>query len=196
MLQAVQGPMEFSTQRLTSRPLAEADEALFCDLYADAETMRFIGPPLSRERAARGFRSILKLMRVESADQVFFTISDRDTQQAIGISSIQHLDPAGRRAEAGIIIASKHRARGFAKEGLSGLLRFAFDTLPIDEVWVQIAVDHTVVEKLVIGVGLARGAQITAKGGQSAMRIWSAHRDSWTHPAAGNLPGERNVGRY
>ena len=167
---------------------------LFCDLYSDAETMRFIGPPLSRERAARGFRSVLKLMRRESADQVFFTISTRDTGEAVGISSIQHLDIPGRRAEAGIIIGSPHRSQGFAKEGLSGLIHFAFDNLPIDEVWVQIAVDHTVVEKLVIAVGLIRGAQTT--GGQSTLRIWTAHRDSWLRSAAGSLPGECNVGRH
>ena len=186
--------MEFSTQRLISRPMAEADETLFCDLYTDAETMRFIGPPLARDRAARGFLTILKLMRRESADQVFFTICTRDTGEAVGISSIQHLDIAGRRTEAGIIIGPLHRSRGFAKEGLSSLIRFAFDNLPVDEVWVQIAVDHTVVEKLVTGVGLARGAETAL--GQSTLRIWSAHRDSWLRSAAGNLSGECNVGRH
>lgn len=159
--------------------MSREDESLFCDLYSDAETMRFIGPPLARERAARAFHSLLRSMRDSEADQVFFTISDTRSRDTLGICSLQHIDRQGRRSEAGIIIGSNYRSRGCAREGLSGLIRFAFDTLPIDEVWVQIAVDHTVVEKLVISVGLARGAQTTANGGQIATRIWSARRESW-----------------
>jgi len=159
--------------------MTEADAALFCDLYTDAETMRFIGPPLSPERAARGFRNILRLMRQPSADRVFFTLSERSSGDAIGIGSIQHLDIPGRCAEAGMIIGAKHRNRGWAREGLSGLIRFAFEHLPLDEVWVQIHADHTVVEKLVVSVGLSWGSTAVTHVSDPVMRIWSARRDTW-----------------
>jgi RimJ/RimL family protein N-acetyltransferase len=170
---------EFATTRLVFRPMAEADAAVFCDLYSDAETMRFIGEPLSHERATRGFRSALKLMRRPTADQAFFTLSARESGECVGIGSIQHLDIAGRSAEVGMIICSPYRDRGFAREGLSGLIGFAFAQLPIDEAWARVHADHTVVEKLVISVGLTRGSKTQAHDGDAVMRVWSAQRDSW-----------------
>jgi RimJ/RimL family protein N-acetyltransferase len=178
--------IEFSTARVLMRPMAEADEALFCDLYSDAETMRFIGPPLSRERAARGFRNMLRLMRRPDADQVFFTLNGlpSDTRVAgatLGIASIQHVDIPARRAEAGVVIGSQYRDQGFAREVLSGLIRFAFERLHLDEIWVQIHADHTVVEKLVVSVGLSLGSSVDAPDSGAVMRIWSAQRATWLH---------------
>lgn len=181
-----------------AKPLSAADASLFTALYTDAETMRFIGPPLSHERAARGFHRLLALMNEPAADQRVFTLVERESGEAVGICSLQHIEAhpdapptasliaRARRAEAGIIIDAAHRFQGFAKEGLQGLLRHAFQRLLIDEVWVRIAVDHTVVEKLVIGVGLFPDVRTTATGGPLATRIWSARRDSWVH-AAGRL---------
>ena len=48
----------FETDRLRMRPLRADDEALFLDLYTDAETMRYIGEPLSLERAKRSLRKL------------------------------------------------------------------------------------------------------------------------------------------
>jgi RimJ/RimL family protein N-acetyltransferase len=178
--------VEFSTARVLLRPMAEADEALFCDLYSDVETMRFIGPPLSRERASRGFRNMLRLMRRPAADQVFFTLNGlasdaRVAGATLGFASIQHVDVPARRAEAGVVIGSQYRDRGFAREVLSGLIRFAFERLDLDEIWVQIHADHTVVEKLVVSVGLSRGSSADAYDSDAVMRIWSARRATWLH---------------
>jgi len=159
--------------------MAEADAAVFCDLYCDAQTMRFIGPPLSRERAERGFRKALQLMRRPAADQAFFTLSDRESAAAVGLGSIQHLDLQGRRAEIGMIICTQYRNQGFAREGLAGLMRFAFARLPIDELWARVHADHTVVEKLVLSVGLSIGSTTDAYDSDPVMRVWSAQRDSW-----------------
>jgi RimJ/RimL family protein N-acetyltransferase len=172
---------------LVLRPMDEADEALFCDLYSDAETMRFIGPPLLRERAARGFHTILRLMRRPAADQVFFTLRETisidgaDCEAKVGIASIQHIDLTTRSAEAGIIIGSKHRDRGFARATLAGLIRFGFERLQLDEVWVRINADHTVAGKLVRSVGLREGST-DAHDCDSSLRLWSARRASWKPP--------------
>lgn len=170
---------EFATSRLVFRPMAEADAAVFCDLYTDAVTMRFIGEPLSHERATRGFRRALTLMRRPTADQAFFTLSARDSGEHVGIGSLQHLDIPGRSAEVGMMICSPYRDRGFAREGLSALIEFAFAQLPVNEVWARVHADHTVVEKLVIGVGLKRGSKTHAHDSDAVMRVWSAQRESW-----------------
>jgi RimJ/RimL family protein N-acetyltransferase len=187
----------FSTQRLVFTPISEADAPLFCDLYCDPQTMRFISQPMSRERAARAFHRIIGETRQAAADQVFFTMSpvacqaavDTDASAdafepsaAIGISSIHHIDSPNRRAEAGIVLGSQHWDRGYAREILAGLIQFAFERLPLDEIWVQIHADHTVVEKLVVSVGLSKGSTVDAYDPGAAIRIWSAHRDTWSPP--------------
>jgi RimJ/RimL family protein N-acetyltransferase len=186
----------FSTPRLTHRLLCAGDEALFCSLYTDAETMRFIAPPLSMERAQRAFRSAVRLTQQPSTDRLFYALIAGDGQP-VGISSLLQIDLQNRRLEAGILILGAHRARGFAREGLRGLLVHAFATLPIDEVWVQIAVDHTVVEKLVMSVGLVRGAEVAADANHFRTRIWSAQRSRWLRDVSTvNEPGESNVERH
>lgn len=169
----------FDTQRLHIRPLSESDEPLYCGLYTDAETMRFIGPPLTLLCATRSFHAALRLTRRQPAKRLFFTLVHKTTLQTVGICSVQGIDASQRRAEAGIIIAPASRAHGFAAEGLSALVTRAFDVLPIDEVWVQIALDHAIVERLVISVGFSQGGEIAPTHERKAQRIWSAFRQSW-----------------
>lgn len=171
----------FATERLDHRLLTNRDAALFCELYTDAETMRFIGPPLSPERVARAFQTALRVTYRAPSDRQFFAMLDRHTTHAVGIGSLQQIDLAQRRAEAGLLIATPHRAQGYATEALRGLISHAFATYPLEEVWVQIAVVHTVVEKLVISVGLHRGAEVAADTDRFATRIWSIRRDAWSH---------------
>jgi RimJ/RimL family protein N-acetyltransferase len=125
-------------------------------------------------------------MRRPDADQVFFTLTGLPSDALVagatlGIASIQHVDVPARRAEAGVVIGSEYRDQGFAREVLSGLIRFAFEQLHLDEIWVQIHADHTVVEKLVVSVGLSRGSSVDAHDGDAVMRIWSARRATWLH---------------
>lgn len=173
--------LEIETNSLKLRPLCEDDEALYCDLYCDTETMRYIGPPMSRDRAARSFRTALRLTRRQPIEQLFFTILEKATQQSIGICGVQHFDARRNRIEAGIMIAAAWRARGFAKEGLSALVTQAFALFPIEEVRVQIAADHAVVERLVISVGFSPSGEAAAGGESPRQRIWSACRQAWRH---------------
>jgi hypothetical protein len=50
----------FETPRLRMHALAASDQALFCELFTDKETMRFVGRPLEPVRAAASFRTALR----------------------------------------------------------------------------------------------------------------------------------------
>jgi RimJ/RimL family protein N-acetyltransferase len=189
----------FTTARLDYRLLNDVGEALFCTLYTDAETMRFVGPPLSPQRAARAFRRAVQISHRPQSDRQFFAMLDRQTAQPVGIGSLQQIDLVQRRAEAGIMITTPCRALGYGREALSGLISHAFERYALDETWLQIAVVHTVVEKLVIGVGLHRGAEVAADADHFATRIWSIRRDAWriTTQSTDYSPcGESNVERH
>jgi hypothetical protein len=77
------------------------------------------------------------------------------------------------------------RARGYSKEGFTGLIQQVFARLPVDELWVQFATDHVAVQRAVLSVGFARrgdASQRNDKDGQG--NAWSVRRASWSPPSA------------
>jgi ribosomal-protein-alanine N-acetyltransferase len=144
------------TPRLRMRPICSADAALFEHLYTDAETMRFIGPPLSPERAAQSFRNALAGMQRQPIERLFLTVEEKATQTDVGICSLLDFDPEQRSVQAGVMFVASVRARGYSKEGFIGLIQQVFAELPVDELWVQFATDHVAVQRAVLSVGFVR----------------------------------------
>jgi RimJ/RimL family protein N-acetyltransferase len=168
----------FETERLFMRSLLAQDETLYCDLYSDAETMRFIGEPLSRERAARSFRKALSCSRNVPGDQQVFVIVDKAARQVIGLCGTQPFDAVSRSVEAGMVLRPEAQSKGYATEGLAALVSHAFSALPIEAVWVQYSREHMVAERLVISVGFKRCADGRFGNEDGAKCVWSIDRSS------------------
>ena len=83
----------------------------------------------------------------------------KPAQEPIGLCTLQNFDPAGRRIEMGVMVASQVRARGLASEALVEVIAHALDTMPVDEVWVRIALDHAACERTAVIIGLFRHAE-------------------------------------
>lgn len=164
------------TDRLWMRALASDDESLYCHLYTDAETMRFIGEPLSPERAASSFRSALAGMNRSPIERLFLTVLEKASRRNVGICSLQKFDVPRRSVQAGVMFIAGARARGYAKEAFIGLIQQVFAHLPVDELWVQFAADHVVVERGVTSVGFVRSREA---GMDPQRRVWTVRRESW-----------------
>jgi len=162
------------------RRAVEADAALYCELYGDPGTMRFVGPPLSRERAERSFRKVLASLDRRPIERVLLVIVEKATHRCIGIGAFQDFDPRRRRVEAGMMLRSEARGRGFGTEGLRALVDFAFATFEVDEVWIQHAADNMEARRVPIRLGLSHN-----RDGESGKLTWSAQRHSW--------PADRSV---
>ena len=189
------GQFAFETERLRMRPLADEDEALFRFLYTDADTMRFIGEPLSQESAARCFRTALAASGKSPPQSVFWAILEKTTQRRLGICAIVQFDAALARAEVGMMLAPEARARGYSKECLAKLVTRTFAMFPIDEVWVQYSSGHSAAERLVISIDFSRGTDIDPGDGSPAKRFWSVRRPSRGSINAANNQGKDNVER-
>lgn len=150
--------------------------------------MRFIGPPLTVERATRLFHKYLQSPRV-AGKLLLLAVIEKQTGRGLGLCSIQQLDERNRRAEVGIMLKPAVHARGFAREGLAALVAQAFAILPVDEIGARVAADHAVVERLVVSVGFARRTGSGTGGEPTATHFWFVCRDSW--PPRGQLPTER-----
>jgi ribosomal-protein-alanine N-acetyltransferase len=177
-------PRELSTRRLILRSIRDSDEELYCALFCDPETMRFIGPSWTRAEAAQAFRGVLDATRATPPRALFLTMVPKAVQQPIGLCTLQNFDPAGRRVEMGVMVASQVRARGLASEALVAVITHAFDTMPVDEVWVRIALDHAACERTAVIIGLVRHAEAAPEDVVKNVSRWSAYRGSWRPRAA------------
>jgi RimJ/RimL family protein N-acetyltransferase len=168
----------FETTRLLARALEDRDEQLYCDLFADADAMRFVGSPWSREAAQRAFRAARRVTERLAADRdVFLTLVEKAAHQAIGLCSIQDIDAAARQAELGLMLKPVACGRGFAKETLAAATSWAFRVLPIDELHVRFATTHATAERVALGTGYTRNGYATQP--EAMLSSWSARRDSW-----------------
>lgn len=188
--------LEFDTERLRVRHLSNDDEALFCRLYTDADTMRFIGEPLSPERVARNFRKAVACCHDDPRGHVYMTILEKPALRPIGICALIRADARGSRAEVGMMLVSTARRQGYSTECLGGWVSRVQLVFPIDEVWVQYSPGHSAAERLVVSLGFLPQADVVSGDGQTARRVWSLHR-----PTAGSTStfinqGDENVERH
>jgi ribosomal-protein-alanine N-acetyltransferase len=168
------------TERLLMRPISATDESLFARLYTDEETMRFIGEPLSAQRAVTSFRAALAGMQHQPIERLFLTVMEKPSLRDVGICSLQNCDPQRRSVQAGVMFVPNARAQGYAKEAFVGLIQRVFAELPIDRLWVQFSDAHLAVQRGVISVGFTRDAGLEA--GPQQLSVWSVCRASWVAP--------------
>jgi RimJ/RimL family protein N-acetyltransferase len=171
------------------RPLESIDETLYCGLYTDEQTMRFIGKPLTWKRAASNFRKVIRSSKEGPPEGLFLTIVEKSTQCPAGICAIVQFDASRTSAEAGVMLLPEARSKGLSKECLSGLVDRAFSMFPIDEVWVQYSLGHSAAEHLVISVGFSPRVDPEESDGSPAKRVWSVRRPSWGSINAANNQG-------
>lgn len=169
---------DFETERLHLRPLDAGDEALFHGLYTDPKTMRFIAPPLSAEQAAKSFQKIVVRQRDSSLNGRFLAILENESQQPVGICGTSQYDADALRVEVGIVLRPEARARGFAREALTALVKRIFAGWLVDEIWVQCSTEYPAVERMVFSVGFIPRTEIAEEQGLLPKRIWSMHRSS------------------
>lgn len=171
--------LEFTSQRLILRSLRECDEELYCRLFCDPETMRYIGPPWTRAAAAKAFRCALKAMRATPPRGLFVVLMTKAGERPVGLCTLQNFAPGGRRAELGLMLVPSGRAYGAATEGLIAVLAHAFATLPFAEIWVRFAVEHEAAARTAVSSGLVRHAQLEPEDRAANLWRWSAYRESW-----------------
>jgi RimJ/RimL family protein N-acetyltransferase len=172
-------PFAFETERLRTRPLQADDEALYCGLYTDADTMRYIGEPMSSESAARSFRKTLVLMQQQPHGWLTLAIIDKATQQPIGLCGIPQFDCNANRLEIGILLRSEGRSRGFGRETLAALMHRTFTLLPVDELRVDFSAESPVAKRLYRGLGFKPRIEAANDVAASSRCNWSVYRQTW-----------------
>jgi RimJ/RimL family protein N-acetyltransferase len=183
-----------NSARVELRPLSETDEALYCSLYTDAETMALIGAPLSTERAARSFRTVLRRSANPTDSQHFYAIVEKETQTVVGICGQQRVDATKRRVELGMMLSSLARSRGYSPEAFAAAIDMTFAALPIDTVWVQYHPANAAAGRLCDRLGFVPYADERADSIHPSI-VRCVQRSKWHRTDTVNKQGKTNVER-
>ncbi|HET7062965.1 MAG TPA: GNAT family N-acetyltransferase [Rudaea sp.] len=170
---------EFQTARLRMRTLSESDKALFCRLYTDAESMRFIGRPLSRARALAAFHVTLQSIREKNGGPCFFAIVPKAGKRAVGLCAIQPVARTAQRAEIGIMLAREGQGLRYGAEAISGLATTAFRALPIDRLWVQYHPANMAAKRLFARLSFLPEPRARPRGVRRGQCIGVTQRSVW-----------------
>lgn len=161
----------FDTPRLHLRPLGEADEVLYCQLYTDPELMRHIAAPMSIEAAQRSFRTACK-QQVPRPQR--WIISERATHHDIGLLGLVRGAPG---PEIGVMLLAHGHGRGYGRESTAGMVDRVFSAR-IEQVICarQSVVDNPTVIRMMLRLGFTPLPPTDAKplGGE-----WELTCDQW-----------------
>jgi RimJ/RimL family protein N-acetyltransferase len=109
------------------RPLDDADLALYAALFADAEVMRAVGAPFTRDRAERAASASLRHQRDDAGRFRHWVIEHPEgTAGLLGLSLRSDAWRAGE-AELGVLLWPAWQARGAATAAITAVRPWAFD---------------------------------------------------------------------
>lgn len=166
-----------TTERLVLRPPCEADLDGFAALYADAETSRYIGGPEPRMLAWRRLMSHAGCWALRG--YALFTVLRREDGAWLGF--LGPWKPDGWPGnEIGWGMAKTSHGRGYALEGATAAMDWAFESLGWDEVIHTINVDNAASVKLAERLGSRRiGPAVLPVQDSQEAAIWGQTRDEW-----------------
>lgn len=146
----------FDTERLHLRPLCLDDEALYCHLYTDPETMRHIGAPLSAEAALGNFHKACDLATQPDPAMKLWIIVEKDSGLGVGLlARVRHGDVRDM-AELGAMLVADGQGRGYASEALAGLMDRLFALPGIRSLWTAQAPRNAAAARLMHRLGFER----------------------------------------
>ena len=178
------------TDRLTLRPLAEADAPAYFELFSHPEVTRYLSrPPMTdvsqaRERIAQiqddyRTRSSLQLGLERNADRAL-----------LGICLLFHFEFGSRRAEIGYALRRAYWGAGYMHEALRALVDYGFGVLDLNRLEADIDPRNTASARTLERLGFVRERWIVS-GEVSDSGLYGLLRREWAAPPLGRNDSER-----
>jgi RimJ/RimL family protein N-acetyltransferase len=116
--------IDFLSERLSFRSLAEKDWPLFLAVQQDESINQFIRPIEKREDIEHKFRQRVQPWIFESGDWLTLVIEEAQTKEFVGFIGFYCADSELLRAEVGYVLSPAHQGKGFATEALLALINW------------------------------------------------------------------------
>ena len=140
------------------RPVEPADIELIHSWYVDADTARLAGErPRSLDARQRRFESH---QAGQDTDHYAFIIVRLDDEQPVGRIDLFEIDHLNGSASFGITIATPERGKGHGRDAIEILLRFGFEELRLERIWLDTDSENTVAQGLYASIGFVHEARL------------------------------------
>ena len=126
----------YAGEKITLRPFTEAQSLQYLEWVNDSEMARFVtrSLPVTLSEHGRWYESA-----VGRSDAVFFSVTCNETQRYLGNVWLWGVHPQHRSAELRILLGdASSRGKGFGTEACRLLLRFAFESLNLNKVFLYV----------------------------------------------------------
>lgn len=157
------GGVTLETERLRLRFMEERDLDAIAAIFADAETMKYIGTGVvfNRNETWRSISGVLGHWLMKGHGM--WTVEMRDTNEVVG--RVGFIDPEGWPGfELGWIIARPHWGKGYAIESVRAAYGYAIDTLKRDRVISLIRPGNTRSVRVAEKLGFVRDGMVELLG--------------------------------
>jgi RimJ/RimL family protein N-acetyltransferase len=166
------------TARLVLRPPRAGDFGAWAEFMADEQAARFIGGPMSRPAAWRGFLTVAGAWSIQGFGM--FSVIERET--GLWVGRLGPWMPEGWPGpEVGYGIVRSRWGRGYATEGAAAAIDWALDALGWSEV--IHCIDPANVASIRVAERLGarrRGAGRLPPPLDVPVEIWGQTRDEWS----------------
>lgn len=170
--------IRIETERLILRPTRREDFDGWATLMADAEAARFIGGALTRAAAWRTFLTMVGAWEIQGF--AMFSVIEKSTGTWLG--RLGPWQPEGwPGTEVGWALARPAWGKGYAYEGASAAIDWAFDQLGWTDVIHSIDPDNVPSQALARRLGATnRGPRkLPAPLDHFPIEIWGQSREQW-----------------
>ncbi|MCG9739706.1 GNAT family N-acetyltransferase [Shewanella insulae] len=154
----------FTSERLTMRPISEADKALYRRLYCDKRVMRHIGAPLTQAQADRAFQTAWTQMNraisgaVPTSQYMNWAIVERQSLRTIGVQGLTWQGEDRSQAEIGIMLLPQANGKLYPEEAMGALMEYAYLKLGVTRILANFAAKNLATERFVKKLGFVFGS--------------------------------------
>lgn len=169
---------ESTDRQVLLRRLLSSDQAIYAALYTDAQSMAFIGEPLSIAQAEKSLHAALTKNAATVPGLGVLVAEDAASGEALGVCGATLSVPRLGSVEVGVMLLAKKRGMRWSQVVMAELVRSIFDQHNIDQVWLKYDLHHEAVARYtsrlgfqVVDVGLFEGRWCRAA--QLSREAWS-----------------------
>ena len=159
-------PVETERLRLRSLTDTDADAAALHAIYADAETMRYIGeagrPSPSLDATRRTLRSLTR--HEEWHGFSLWAVDERESGETIGIAGLAYVEDVGPDVELAYLLRRDRWGRGYATEASRAALRIGLHELGLGCVVALAYPENTASVRVMEKIGMRPGGSQNAYG--------------------------------
>ena len=120
--------------RLHLRPLREADQDLYREIYTDATLMRHVGHPLDEDSAQRAFLATCRQISKDPPLAMYWVMEDAAEAKEVGLVALVWRSGQEGAEIGAMVLGHAHRA-GYATEAMCTVIDHAFRELGLSALW-------------------------------------------------------------